>query len=894
MMSGSWLGSARTEIGPLEWASLPPPWLLTLLIVVAAVWVRAVYMKERGRARPWQRHVLAFLRVAALVAILLVLGGPYRESTRTATERSHLVVLVDNSASMRVKDTYEPDVAEQLMAAAWPDRPASEIAAASRGELVKRVLGARGQDLLTGWADRFELHVFAFDKALSSVAPALPVQPGEDGEPPAERATRIRAAIDKLPMDGGGTSLGGVLRKIANEYGRSADRHLAGVVLISDGRDTSEGEGPIEVLSSLGPTRKDLRVVAVGLGNPASGSNLWVEAIRAKDEVLVRDEVIFETQLKHIGFDNLPGVRTWLRAERTHDAEGNRIAKDSPDRRVELPSSRRFVTERTDVELGPKDEPTKVSMRTRFDRPGTYRVTIQAELPQGERAKDSVPEDDQAHHDITVKDERIRVLYLDGRPGHDWRFLSNYLTREPPPDERFEERRSRFMVHVLLQSADRQFRQPTSQGSMIQPLRSLPRTRKELLEYDVIILGDVDLARFPGVTPDESKKFRSWLVEAVDRGAGLVLQAGWEYRNPLSYLEPPMSQLLPIEASMADRDRSEMDLDRPFNIQLTDVGREHPVFQVIPSSSGGVASSEWVARVWRGDHPTSEEWQWYWLYRASGGLRPGATALARVRTRGTTHWLDDRGRPLTVFATMPFGKGRVFWSSLDMISRIRREKRDAIYGAFWEQIIRYVATYRLLGGNRRYKIFSENEYYVGDIAKLTISALDPEYEPMTDPFLDGVRIESPDGEMLELVNEQRPKSLAEEGQPGTYIKSLPLRQQGQYRVLIEVDERSSGSRRVERAERRFTVKYRAREDILKVPDHETLAQIVKATNPPSAPQEVLRLDQLGEIDQRLTARPRERVLDRRQHKQWDKWWVLAIFAGLLGLEWALRKRWQMV
>lgn len=112
--------AAHTETGPLRWANLPPPWLLTVLVVVGYFWIRSLYKQERGRAGPLARHGLALLRLAALVGILLVLGGPFRVEERRAVEKSHLVVLVDTSASMNVKDTYEPDEERKLLQAAWP------------------------------------------------------------------------------------------------------------------------------------------------------------------------------------------------------------------------------------------------------------------------------------------------------------------------------------------------------------------------------------------------------------------------------------------------------------------------------------------------------------------------------------------------------------------------------------------------------------------------------------------------------------------------------------------------------------------------------------------------------------------------------------------------------
>jgi hypothetical protein len=34
--------AARVDVGPLRWADLPPPWLLTLVVIVGFVWIRGL------------------------------------------------------------------------------------------------------------------------------------------------------------------------------------------------------------------------------------------------------------------------------------------------------------------------------------------------------------------------------------------------------------------------------------------------------------------------------------------------------------------------------------------------------------------------------------------------------------------------------------------------------------------------------------------------------------------------------------------------------------------------------------------------------------------------------------------------------------------------------------
>ena len=902
--------AARVEQGPLRWANLPPAWLLAVIVIAGFLWIRSLYRRERGNAGPLPRLALTALRVLVLLLVILVLGGPFRQEERRVVERSHLVVLVDTSASMQVKDKYPRAEEKRLLEAAFPEgatlpagtaRPRS-LEGVSRADLVKRVLAPEGEALLQKWAKRFVLHTYSFDadwRSLGSTTRRPGEATGANREPSddSQLVAAIGKAIRAAPVDGGRTRLGAVLRNVSNEFARRQDQHLAGVVLISDGRDTSDGEPPQQVLATMGVVKEKLRVSAIGMGNPASGKNMWVERIRAKDWVLVGDQVVIETALRHTGFNGPhSAIDVTMEIVKVADEEGKPV-EPIPYR---LPARAARNAKTTIEDLGDENAPAPVRLQAPFNETGTFQVSVRAKF-QGEEDQrlDSVPEDDVSTHEIRVVDQRIKVLFVDNIPRHDWRFLSTYLTREPGQvhSSQDEEARSRFHVNVLLQSADPDFRQPSSLD--VTPISHFPRTRSELFAYDVILLGDVDWRKFDRTDESSSKRILKLIAEFVEQGGGLALQAGVDYRNPLSFVGTPLAPLLPINVDTTDKRLSDS-MDVSFGIELTPAGMAHPIFSVVPGQDGGVPTPEYTAATWGGDVPLSEEWRWYWLYRAPGGLRPGAVDLARVRpgSAGRRDFLTDRGEPMVVFATMSFGRGQVFWSSLDTISRIRRAQRDRIYGAFWEQIIRHLATYRLLGGNKRFKIFTDKEeYFVGETATITITALDEKFEPLEDDFLDGVRIEVGDDPITAkariLEGDARPRSMVEEGAAGTYRLQLPLKTKGLVRVWIDRDAKA-GRGGKDRAEKRFEVRFRAREDILKVPDHAALAAIMRATNPEVSDPKVFKLHQMAQAVEEMQARPRERILDRQERSQWDKTWVLLLIAGLLAVEWLLRKRWQMI
>ena len=107
-------------------------------------------------------------------------------------------------------------------------------------------------------------------------------------------------------------------------------------------------------------------------------------------------------------------------------------------------------------------------------------------------------------HKIQYIDNPIRVLYIDGYPRWEYRYLKSVLVREKSIDS-----------SILLVSADREFAQ---EGNT--PLKRLPQTAEELKEFDVILVGDVHENYW-------SEKQKQLLKEHVGkRGAGIIWIGG--------------------------------------------------------------------------------------------------------------------------------------------------------------------------------------------------------------------------------------------------------------------------------------------------------------------------------------------------------------------------------
>ena len=98
----------------------PRGWILGSL--VAVVFLALSYGLARGRSRPWVRTLCGFLRLVAIVGLVLCLLEPQWVEKAVHPRRARLAVLVDTSRSMATTDVPGSRLAA---ARAWIDRHVS-------------------------------------------------------------------------------------------------------------------------------------------------------------------------------------------------------------------------------------------------------------------------------------------------------------------------------------------------------------------------------------------------------------------------------------------------------------------------------------------------------------------------------------------------------------------------------------------------------------------------------------------------------------------------------------------------------------------------------------------------------------------------------------------------
>lgn len=537
-----WFGIPDVEPGAesnLRWLGAPPLWVTLLVILPALAWFcSALYRRHvapGGRAR---RGLLAGLRLAALVVLLLMLFEPILAVERLVERKSVVAILVDDSLSMSWVDRYrDPAERERLARAAGfvaADAPLSpeadeRLRTISRWDLWRAVAAQCRPSLPERLAaQRHTVKTYTFGARL-------------------QRDADLAAPAAKPA--GTHTKLGDALHDVLEDL---KGQPLAAIVVVSDGRSNAGEHLPREAARAA--AAREVPIYPVAVGSPELPPDVRIAQVEAADVVLLGEqwEVVFTVEQS--GF---PGesVRASLRREGPAGVEmaGETVVlpKDAPATRARLRASR-------------------------FPGPGEYTCVL--EIPPD--PEDAVPENNVRLLRVRVVDAKLKILYVDGRPRFEYRHLSDALTRD-----------RNVSVHVLLADADPGYRQRRSIEGGVESISAFPRTEKELFAYDVVILGDIapDASRGLFADPDQQM---AWLERFVEEwGGGLIFLAGPE-ANPARFRNTPLEALLPVE--LGDGTDSGFTDEEVFPLRTT-LGRGHALLQLEPDPThSGRNEDLWV------------------------------------------------------------------------------------------------------------------------------------------------------------------------------------------------------------------------------------------------------------------------------------------------------------
>jgi hypothetical protein len=647
----------------LRFASPWPPGLTIAILAGLLALVVWLYLREAGRVGPLWRAAMAALRLAALAVLAVMLSG--LSLARFRTGQPTLAVVVDRSGSMAVADAVAAK-------AASPAEPAT--AGASRLALVQRFLTEKQSAVLRQLARGRKLAAYS----LADSAVWLPSD-----------AAGVTSAVQGLRPDGPASRLGDGLTSVLDDLrGRSP----TAIVLFSDGINTS-GRALLEAAEAA--KSRGVPLVAVGVGDDTPPRDLELVDVLADEAVFTGDTVNFQLELRQQG---LSGQKIEVRLRRPEAEEP--LAKET-------------------VSL---DEQGLRSVLLSHQPAGAGRQTylIEALPASGEPNLDN----NRKLVEVDVRDERVQVLYVQGPPSFEYRFLKSLLER----DERLE-------LACVLQEADLE---ASAQDRVMRP--SFPMRAEELEEFDVIVWGDVD----PGGLPPGALAQVRELV--VDRGRGLAWSAGPRH-NPASYAGSPLEALVPAKLDSLQAEAGDV-LDEPLGMAPGEQFAAAPFLQF-----AGAKSAEAFAAL----PPV------FWRV-AAGELRPAARVYAR--------FAGEQGPGAPAIYGQYVGAGEVVFVATDETWRWRRREHEGEYARFWVQLVRYLARAKLRAGGEGLELsVDKDEYEPGETVWLRARYRNESQAPTEERL--AVRLRLPDGREEEVLLERR-------GGRGNFAGSLRLDAPGRY------------------------------------------------------------------------------------------------------------------
>ncbi len=779
-------GSFRFEFNP-QW-----PWAQAVgnatwnVLLVAAVVALVVYVYRRDGRNRRARFVLAGIRIALLVFVIALLNRPTLTLVQSRTEPSVLAVMVDQSLSMRVPD-----------AAAGDEPPISRMAAA--GELL------RTEGLLTDLAREHQLRFYTFDADAVPLA-ELAVPQGQVAQP-----GDLLARLEDLAANGQSTDLA---RSVATVLQDLQGQRLAGVVILSDGRSTPAK--PIsQVLARLEGFGVPLFPVAVG--SSEAPRNLEVRRVSAEEAVFVGDLVNVEAEVRATGF---PGPAEAV-VSLVDAATGDPVL--GPDGQ---PVRRRIEIDAAD--------PQPLNLTFKADTEGTLELAVVVESEIAEVN----PDDNRRSLQMDVLDAQIVVLYVDGYPRWDYRYLRNQLMRDPTVE-----------VSLLLTSADPSFRQEGDR-----PITRFPVNMDELLAYDVVLFGDVDPRQFT----DRQLQLVNEFVSTKGGGFGMVAGPRW---SPQSFRKTAVEPVLPVDISRTESTAATTGtIGEGFRPVLTTAGAQSPVFRFFADPE---ANRSFV----------QEQLQLLFWFSRGVTVKPGVGEALAEHPMETGP--DGRKAPILVIGR--YGAGRTLYSAIDDSWRWRFYTGESIFDTYWVQQLRYLARGKKLGQRRITFTADRPVYELGDQVRATLRVLDAQVGASLPDSLD-VELIGPDGQLV-----AREKLRRQEGAADVFTTSFTAAGTGSFTLRTPAPAPGLSDLRLP-----LEVTVPKLELAEPQVDRVGLARLASQTQ--GRPLELA--EAAAGLRQIESARRVIPVLSASP--LWDAPLALAIFALLITSEWVARKLWGMV
>jgi len=590
------------------------------------------------------------------------------------------------------------------------------------------------------------------------------------------------------------------LKQIAAETGSLP---IGGVILMTDGADTSGGIDRETVNALKG---RQLPVHTVGYGREQYDRDIALVDVQAPLRVLADSRLGVQVILRQRGY---AGQRTKLTLK---DGDKTLTSKE-----ITFAADGAAQTENVLFNAGP------AGIRT-------VQVQLQA------LANEENPGNNQMTRLVQVEDRKPRVLYIEGEPRWEFKFIRRAL----------EEDKSVQLITILRTTQNKNYIQGNVQGDKDKKEleAGFPATPEEMFSYEGIFIGTVEASYF---TPTQQTLLRAFVDR---RGGGVLFLGGRASLADGGYGASELKDILPV--IVGDR-RTTFFRDKA-NVELTANGRDNLALRIEEDPARN--AERWKKLPFLAD------------FQSAGTVKPGAIVHVDAVT--------ERGRaPLLI--TQNYGRGRtaVLATGGTWRWQMSQPLEDKSHEMFWQQLTRW-----LVAGTPGTVLASTTQTVFTDDLKIPLRAevRGKTYELQPDGQVEA-RVSGPAGSAQTVILSPDPVH------PGVYTGEYSAEQPGSY--LVEMVASHNGERTGT-----DTIAFR-REDGVAESFHteqnrellerlaaETGGKYWKPDNTNKLPEEIA-LSEAG-------------ISSREIRDLWHLPIIFLVLAALRAGEWLLRRRWGAV
>lgn len=293
------------------------------------------------------------------------------------------------------------------------------------------------------------------------------------------------------------TDIAGALAQLQRE---TQGEEISLGLLFSDGAHTGS-QDPMETAAAL-----SFPLYTVGLGDPSKRRDISIESIVSPDFCFKNSPIQILVNIRAPGFS------------------GKEIIISLKDSKTIL-ATQRFAV--------PKEESGSITLELTPRSIGRFTYTVEAPFYTGELSARNNRKD----FTLEVVRDKIRVLYIAGRPSHEYVFLRNLLKSDPTVE---------LVSFIILRNAHNDTRVPEQQLSLIRfPMDEI--FQGQILQFDLFIFDNFNYQRFAG--QGFSHAYLANIAKFVMESGGALLFLSGEESRAAAYETTPLASVLPLAFS---------------------------------------------------------------------------------------------------------------------------------------------------------------------------------------------------------------------------------------------------------------------------------------------------------------------------------------------------------